>query len=152
MSRARYEGLHFDARDIVQLPRPVQQPIPIWIGGNAKLTRRRVAERAQGWMPLGGPAELAQTTRTPHLDSLADLGDLIAEVKADAVPRGESLEFVARYFGTDPDDPSRDAERHREAFAAHAAIGVTALLVGESSCDAATHRSWIDRFGATYLT
>jgi probable F420-dependent oxidoreductase len=147
-----YQGLHFDARDIVQLPPPVQQPIPIWIGGNSQLTRRRVAERAQGWMPLSGPPELAQTTRTPHLDSLTALGDLIADVKSAAGPRGESLDFVVRYFGTDLDDPATDAGRHRDAFAAHAEIGVTALLVGESSRDAATHRSWIDRFGATYLS
>ncbi len=29
---------------------------------------------------------------------------------------------------------------------------MTALIVGETPPDAATHRAWIDRFGATYLT
>ena len=51
-----YEGTHFSCRGTIGRPAPVQQPIPIWIGGNAKLTLRRVAERAQGWMPLRGPA------------------------------------------------------------------------------------------------
>jgi probable F420-dependent oxidoreductase len=36
-----YHGHHFDARDIVTLPRPVQDPIPIWIGGNSRVTRQR---------------------------------------------------------------------------------------------------------------
>ena len=49
------------------LPKPVQDPIPIWIGGNSKAARRRVVERAQGWMPMIGPAELAKTTQTPTL-------------------------------------------------------------------------------------
>ena len=43
-----WKGRHFDARDVVQRPRPAQDPIPIWIGGNSKLTRRRVAEHARG--------------------------------------------------------------------------------------------------------
>ena len=51
-----YQGTHFNCRGTIGRPRPVQIPIPIWIGGNAKLTLRRVAERAQGWMPLTGPA------------------------------------------------------------------------------------------------
>ena len=57
-----YRGRDFEARDVVALPRPVQQPIPIWIGGNANLTLQRVASRAQGWMPLLGPPSLARTT------------------------------------------------------------------------------------------
>ena len=59
-----YQGRHFDARDVIARPRPVQDPIPIWIGGNSKLSRRRVAERAQGWMPMFGPPELSATART----------------------------------------------------------------------------------------
>src|SRR5271168_978420 len=44
-----YEGRHFSARDVIAKPRPAQDPIPVWIGGNSRLTIRRVAERAQGW-------------------------------------------------------------------------------------------------------
>ena len=53
-----YQGRHFSARDVIARPRPVQDPIPIWIGGNSKLTRRRVAERAHGWMTMSGSAEV----------------------------------------------------------------------------------------------
>ena len=56
-----YKGRHFEAVECIGRPCPVQQPIPIWIGGNAKITRRRVAERAQGWMPLLVPPEVAKT-------------------------------------------------------------------------------------------
>ena len=37
-------------------PRPVQQPRPpIWIGGSSRPALRRVAERADGWIPQGTP-------------------------------------------------------------------------------------------------
>jgi probable F420-dependent oxidoreductase len=41
-------------------PRPVQSPIPIWVGGRGKPALRRVAERGDGWIPQGTPrAEMA---------------------------------------------------------------------------------------------
>jgi len=49
-----YEGKHFTARDVIARPRPAQDPIPIWIGGNSKLTLRRVAEKAQGAPMIAG--------------------------------------------------------------------------------------------------
>ncbi len=36
-------------------PRPVQSPIPIWIGGRGRPALRRVAERGDGWIPQGTP-------------------------------------------------------------------------------------------------
>ena len=61
-----YAGRHFSARDVIARPRPVQDPIPIWIGGNSRRSRRRVAERAQGWMPMSGTAELSATGADPR--------------------------------------------------------------------------------------
>ncbi len=45
---------HIDRAGI--MPRPVQQPIPIWIGGDADAALRRVAAKADGWLPLARPA------------------------------------------------------------------------------------------------
>src|SRR5207302_1471635 len=51
-----YEGLHFSARDVCCQPAPVQQPgPPLWLGGNSKLTRRRVVDIGAGWMPMANP-------------------------------------------------------------------------------------------------
>ena len=42
--------------DVGLKPRPVQQPRPpIWMGGSGKPSLRRVAERADGWIPQGTP-------------------------------------------------------------------------------------------------
>ena len=147
-----YKGRRFEARNVIQLPRPAQQPIPIWIGGNSKLARRRVAHGAQGWMPMGGTAELAKTTRTAHIGSLAALRDMIAEVKAAAGARADTLEFVGQY--PDPDlaaSPARDVERHREAFARHAEAGITWMVVGASYSTPERHRAFVEEFGATYI-
>ena len=84
-----YKGLHFEARDVMARPKPTQNPIPIWIGGNAKVTRRRVAERAQGWMPLLGPPTLNVTARTPAVGELSDLAAMVAEIRQEAAPRGK---------------------------------------------------------------
>ena len=51
-----YEGRHFTAKAVTAQPRPHSRPHPpLWIGGNSKLTMRRVVDRAQGWMPMPNP-------------------------------------------------------------------------------------------------
>jgi probable F420-dependent oxidoreductase len=147
-----YRGRHFEARNVIQRPRPVQQPIPVWIGGNSKLSRRRVAQRAQGWMPMGGTAELARTARTAHIGSLDVLAGMIAEVKDMAGDRAGGLDFVGQY--PDPDlarDPAVDVERHRDAFARQEQAGVTWVVVGASHTTPERHRAFIEAFGATYI-
>lgn len=148
-----YKGRHFEARNVIQLPRPTQRPIPIWIGGNSKLARRRVARSAQAWMPMGGTEELAQTTRTAHIGSLAVLRDMIAEVKDMAGERGAALDFVGQY--PDPDlakAPTRDAARHHDAFSRQAEAGITWVVVGASHGPPERQRAFIEEFGATYIT
>jgi len=78
----------FSTKGSTTLPTPVQSPLPIWIGGNSKLTRRRVAAGAQGWMPMWNPAAHSAVTRTAPLESLADLRDLITALRADARDAG----------------------------------------------------------------
>ena len=77
-----YQGKHFNARDVMARPAPAGRcAIPIWIGGNSRITRRRVATKAQGWMPMSGPPEMATTTRTAHFASIDDIGVAIRELK-----------------------------------------------------------------------
>ena len=73
-----HNGLHFNAVGNTAHPAPTQERIPIWIGGNSKLSRRRAAEKAEGWMPIPNPRALGGRRRTVHLDDLDDLHRLIA--------------------------------------------------------------------------
>src|SRR6201996_7413437 len=86
-----YTGRHFSARDVIARPRPPQQPIPIWLGGNSKLTRRRVAERADGWMPMLGPDWLFATARTSAMSAGDQLAGSIPQLRAGAGGRGTGL-------------------------------------------------------------
>src|SRR5688572_27157307 len=45
-----YEGRHFTATGQTANPKPAY--VPIWIGGNSALSRRRVALAADGWSPF----------------------------------------------------------------------------------------------------
>ena len=52
---AEYHGEHVNFDAIWSWPKPVQPGgPPIWIGANTKWTFDRVAEYADGWMPIGG--------------------------------------------------------------------------------------------------
>lgn len=148
-----YKGLHFDARDVIALPRPVQDPIPIWIGGNSRAARRRVAERAQGWMPMIGSAELSRTTQTPMLGSFSDVAAAIREVAhaAEDAGRTEPLDFLCSYGDPSIEQPTVDADRHRAAFAEMEEAGLTWVIVSHPRADPAAIVEFLDAFGATYL-
>lgn len=135
-----YEGRHFSARDVIALPRPVQRPVPVWIGGNSRLSRRRAAERAQGWMPMSGGARLSATARTPELGSVRELAAQIAELGAD-------IDVVHSYRDADP----READRHREAFAELEKAGVTWVVVSCPARSAAATLEFLESFGAACL-
>jgi probable F420-dependent oxidoreductase len=66
-----YEGRHFAATGQTSNPKPGN--IPIWIGGNSRLARRRVAAVGDCWTPFPAPAVLAKTAKTPVLETVDDL-------------------------------------------------------------------------------
>jgi probable F420-dependent oxidoreductase len=149
-----FEGRHFNAREVIARPRPVQNPIPIWIGGNSRLSRRRAASKAQGWMPMMGGPQLAATARTVAIESLAQLAGMIAEVKAAATEAGRagSLDFLSSYQGVSGAAPGADADRHREAIGEIEEAGVTHMIISGQSRALGQTLEFIEGFGATYLS
>lgn len=144
-----YQGRHFSARDVVALPRPVQDPIPVWIGGNSAAARRRVVSGAQGWMPMLGTPELSATTGTQHIGGLDGLGDLVGEVREKA---GRPLDVMVSYHADGiSTDPSARADLHREVFAEYEKAGVTWLVISSATRTTAQTRAFLDAFGDTYL-
>jgi probable F420-dependent oxidoreductase len=58
--RSTYEGKYRRFVDVESYPKPVQSPLPIYSGGNARGALRRAGERCEGWLPAKiGPAEIA---------------------------------------------------------------------------------------------
>jgi probable F420-dependent oxidoreductase len=144
------EGLHFTARSVLQLPRPAQCPIPIWIGGNSALSRRRVAERAQGWMPMWVPEEVAASTRSPSIASLRRLAEMIAEVRELAGDRADEIEICMSYPGPGSDRPTEDVERHRSTIAELAAMGVDWISLSHPAAEPTAILEFLNAFGQTY--
>ncbi|MEU6558115.1 LLM class F420-dependent oxidoreductase [Nocardia nova] len=147
-----YRGRHFDAREVIARPRPVQDPIPIWIGGNSAASRRRAATRAQGWMPMTGGAELSTTARTPALGTRAQLAERIAEVRAKAESAGRTtdLDVLYSYHDETLTDPAQ-ADRHRETFAELEKAGVTWIVVSSRTREHRATTDFLESFGASYL-
>jgi probable F420-dependent oxidoreductase len=146
-----YAGKHFNARDIVARPSPKEGSIPIWIGGNAKITRRRVATRAQGWMPMSGPPEMATTTRTAHLASLEDVAVAIRELKQMAGDRADQIDVMVLYTDDSILQTDVDVERHRDAFGRIAEIGATWLSFAWDFSTQAETLAFVEGFGSNYL-
>lgn len=126
----RYEGRHFAARDQTANPKPVQRPHPpIWIGGNSRLARRRVAKYGQGWMPFAAPAALARTTRTPALESREDLARYLDELRGFLEEAGRDPADVDVHFhdaqGGAPGRSDFDPGAWQESAGRLADLGVT---------------------------
>jgi probable F420-dependent oxidoreductase len=148
--RFSYEGRHFNARDIIARPSP-RRPIPIWIGGNAKITRRRVATRAQGWMPMSGPPEMATTTRTAHLSGLDDIRTAVSELKEMAGERADEIDVMVLYTDDSILKTGVDVERHRDALGRIAEAGATWISFAWDFSTQAETLEFVDGFATSYL-
>ena len=140
-----FDGLHFTAKSVTALPRPVSRPHPpLWIGGNSKLTMRRVVDAAQGWMPMPNPRRSVRPGRTAPLETLDDLRALrhYLDDYAAAQGRVEPIDVVCSL---------RDAPAGRAALVDHlgelAAAGVTWVTVNGEGRSLSEAREWIDAFG-----
>jgi probable F420-dependent oxidoreductase len=147
-----FAGRHFNAREVIARPRPVQDPIPIWIGGNSRLSRRRAAQRARGWMPMPGGPELSATARTPQITSNDSLADMIAQVQEAAGACGrDPIDIVWTYGEPSIQQPDVNVDLHLQAFDAFEKMGVTWIVVSAKSADVAATLDFIVAFGATYI-
>lgn len=62
--RVTFEGRFYHYRDASISPRPVQQPLPLWIGGSSEAAIRRTARLGTGWLAgLQTPEQVAPVIR-----------------------------------------------------------------------------------------
>jgi probable F420-dependent oxidoreductase len=93
-------------------PRPVQQPIPIWVGGATPAAFRRAGRVADGWLPMVQPG--------PKLDeALAHVAEGAEEAGRDPAVIG--MEGRLEWRG-DVDDLVRRVDGWREVGASHLSI------------------------------
>ena len=62
--RVSHDGLAGSFRDVTLVPRPVQQPLEVWLGGTAPAALERCGRLSDGWLPsLCTPEEAAAGRR-----------------------------------------------------------------------------------------
>ena len=126
-----FEGHGYTASGVSANPKP--DHVPIWIGGNSALTRRRVAKYGDGWNPFPASAQLAQTARTQVLETADDLAPMIDHLHRHVEAEGRDPATVDIAFTTSLPGAGNsrfDADAELEQQARLAELGVTWCSTG----------------------
>ena len=119
-------------------PRPVQQPIPIWIGGGADIVLRRAARMADGWMPNFRRAEQA----IPSLERLTSYLE-----RADRDPAAFGIEARIHYGSGD----LREIEAGMQAWRAAGATKLSLNTMGSGYNKAEEHLDALRAFARAFI-
>jgi probable F420-dependent oxidoreductase len=108
-----FEGKHYQLKDLMAYPKPVQRPLPIMMGARAPRMLRLAAREADIIGVL------------PGLDGPGGLGDQMATIKEAAGDRYGSIEFTRLHFDVQVDGkPERTNEGRGPSL-----VGSTAQVV-----------------------
>jgi probable F420-dependent oxidoreductase len=148
-----FTGKHFTARGVASLPAP-RQPggPPVLIGGNSALARARAA-RNQGWSPLMVSPEVARTSRTPGIATVAELAARIKEVRDAAAANGATAPLTIQVHTPQAGFMQRpgSAEEHRDHLGQLAEAGVDSFVLRPPG-DALNHVvEALQRYAETFL-
>ena len=150
----QYEGSNFTAHGQTANPKPAKR-IPIWIGGNSQLSRRRVVEKADGWVPFPAPRGLAATARTVSLETLDDLRALLEDLWRQAESAGRDPAEIDVSFttltGGIPADKDFNADAHMEALQALEDLSVTWCMVRTPSDSVSRAVDALHRYGESVI-
>jgi hypothetical protein len=102
----------------------------VLIGGNSAAARRRAA-RNQGWSPLLVSPEVAQTSRTPGIVSVAELAGKIKEVREAAEQLDAAAALTIQVHTPQAGFIQRpgSAEEHRDHLGQLAEAGADSFIV-----------------------
>ena len=150
----RHEGRHFTAHGQTANPKPAGR-VPIWVGGNSRLSRRRAATVGDGWVPFPAPRGLATTARTPALETVDDLRTMLDDLwrQTETVGRDPSdldVSFTTT-AGGDPASEAFNPEAHLEALDELAGLGVTWCAPSVPSDSLAHAAETLHRYGETVI-
>lgn len=100
-------------------PKPVQQPIPVWVAGASQAAIKRAAEIGDGW--IGSPME----------SDMAKHGEMVDQLKSYASEFGRDMETLGidgrlSLMAGDPDSHLNDAQKWGE-------LGATTLTISLST-------------------
>jgi len=83
-----FDGKYVKFKDVLFPPKPVQNPIPIWIGGESGPALRRTAKYGDAWYPIGTNPQFPVDTLGRFKAAVAKLRDLTAKAGRDPASVG----------------------------------------------------------------
>ena len=150
--RPRGADVHRQGSDANPKPDPFP---PIWVGGNSRLSRRRVARYGNGWNPFPAPRVLAQTAKTRPLETLDDLRPMLDELWQFVDEAGRDRSEIDVSFGSgaggDPGSDAFNAEAQLTAVEELAQLGITWAGVGVPGDSLAHAVESLHRFGESVI-
>ncbi len=141
------EGGNFPAVGHTSLPTPAQDPLPIWIGGNAKRAARRAVELGDGWMPGWMPPAIASAFGTDSLHTLELMAERVTWAQGRRTELGKSPLTIASSpyedFRTDWEAGCRALKGN---LAAYEDAGIGWIMIDPPSRTLDDLRSHVDQF------
>jgi probable F420-dependent oxidoreductase len=149
-----YEGVGISAAGLAANPKPSSPP-PLWIGGNSRQSRRRVALYGDGWTPFPAPRGVSKTTKTPPLETVGDLAQMLDELWAFVDDAGRDRAEIDVAFGTSDGGPpgsrSFDPDAHRSGLDELTRLGVTWGHTGVPGDSLAHALEALEQYGETVI-
>ncbi len=147
--KADYSGEHYRLEQAVCAPKPVQSPMPIWIGGHGDNLLRIVAEKGDGWNMVFGRTLDELKARHQVLDRhCADLGRDPASIE-------RSVFLFTALVDSESDIDALEADLTRRLGPAgkmFMGAGKAAGLIGAADAVAASLQAHLDLgFGGLHL-
>jgi len=133
----KFDGKYVKFADVLFPPKPVQQPIPIWVGGESGPALRRTARYGDAWYPIGTNPQFPMDTLTRFKGGVAKLRELTQKAGRDPAAVGLSY----RVSSNPEAQPKGTVDGERKLFTGGAAdwigdiralrdVGVTAFDFG----------------------
>jgi probable F420-dependent oxidoreductase len=105
-----HHGPRFDYDGLTVYPRPVQKPLEVWLGGNARSALKRAGQLSDGWLPALCTPEEAAAGRAVIQAAAAEAGRQIdpehfgisLSYSHDALPAGQVARIARRRPNLDP--------------------------------------------------
>jgi probable F420-dependent oxidoreductase len=91
----RFDGKYVKFSDVVFTPKPVQQPIPIWVGGESAPALRRIMRYADCWYPVGTNPQFPMNTVTRFKSGLERFHGFADRAKRDPATLQVALRVLA---------------------------------------------------------
>jgi probable F420-dependent oxidoreductase len=150
--RYSVEGSNFTAMNVSVNPKPGH--VPLWIGGNSALTRRRVAAVGDCWNPFLADATRATSARTVPLEGLDDLVPMLGHLWSEVETAGRDPEDIDVAFTTGLPGPAQkafDPCAHLQAHERMLGMGVTWTSVTVPGDSVAQTLEAVEEYGSTVI-